>query len=434
MKLPALLTLLTLPLAAQTSPPPAEDLVGALIEQLAAPKVRLRDEAQTALAEMPEAEPALRAAAESHPSEEARMRVRSLLKGFKKRMWELLHESPVQTNPEMMLAQPVRSAGDGRHFLTVSRGRAALWDAETFAEISAAEPPPPVGAPVNVNRFRRLLAMSADGKRIACTDATSQVVITETAGGAVVRAIPAETTQVTVSTLAADGTRTPRTIDRVQMPLAIELTADGGALLVLSHAGVALHLLADGTQRKLPTSEVFPEAAVPVTPRAISISGDGKLAAVGCYFQGKTDQMVMLSLPAMEVTAKIPLPHVPVALTLNGDGSEVLVSLQQGGVIQFPVSSPAARKSMRSTGMVTSLQYAPDGKSAFLAGNKPEAALCQVALNSGEAIWTAPPDKAGCFNVAFVTNDCIATTWNDGSLRVWKKRSAAGLSKPQPAR
>jgi WD40 repeat protein/uncharacterized membrane protein len=85
----ALFALLLLPdqLHAQTGPAPAEK-IPALIEQLGAPKVRLRDEAQEQLLKTPAAIQAIKAASKNHPSEEVRLRAATILNSIAVNRWQ----------------------------------------------------------------------------------------------------------------------------------------------------------------------------------------------------------------------------------------------------------------------------------------------------------------------------------------------------------
>ncbi|WP_075089495.1 hypothetical protein [Verrucomicrobium spinosum] len=132
------------------------DRVPALIEQLAEPKVRLRDEAQQALAQMLEAEPQLRAAMETHPSEEARLRLKRILKGFHDGLWTIeVQQAETHLGPDR---GSLRATSDGAHLANLHPRGIDLVETQDLTTVRT------LGRSTTGTLTLRMLAWSKDGR------------------------------------------------------------------------------------------------------------------------------------------------------------------------------------------------------------------------------------------------------------------------------
>lgn len=382
----------------------------ALIEQLAAPKVRLRDEAQQALAQMLEAEPRLRAAMETHPSEEARLRLKRILKGFHDGLWTIeAQQAEVATGPER---GPMRATADGARLASLHPRGIDLVETEDLTTVRT------LGRSTTGTLTLRMLAWSKDGQRIAFSNQSGAVMVEDETGKRVLT-VPVETRKTTVN---PNGV--PREVTQNAPPVGAEFLPGTQGLLVFSNAGLTVHATGGGASpQKMSVAQIFPEITRNIVAQSMAVSRDGKAVGVAFEVPGPEEDLVaMISLADMKVLWVSRISVTPRWIAVNLDGSEALVAMRERGVVRCAADAPQAVTISRSIDDLTSVAYAPDCKSAFITSARANAPVRQLTLPEGAEIWTAPPAPAGCYHLTLLGLDRFATKTFDNRILIWKKR------------
>lgn len=382
---------------------------GEFINQLAAPKVRLRDEAQKALAAMPEAEPEMRAAMDTHPSEEARLRLKRLVKTFHDGQWKIEWQQDTATGGTERGA--MRATSDGRFLANLHSGGIEMIETQDFHTVRTQ------GRDSKSPLVTRVLAMSGDGRRLAQCNTTASFII-EDDTGARLRALAGDSKTVTNF---VNGAK--KEIIQTVVPVAAEFLPGGERLLVLSNAGLTLHDPASPTPRRASLQNLFPSTTRNLNASALAVSADGKMAGVAVDVGGPDDRlMAMVSLPTMTVAWSCKFSVLARWIAVNHDGSEALIAMRERGVVRCAAGSPLATTVSRSIDDLTSVAYAPDEKSAFITSARANAPIRQLALPGGEEIWTAPPSHTGYHRITVLGPDRFAAKTDDNLIVVWKRR------------
>ncbi|MEZ0275659.1 MAG: hypothetical protein ACAH88_12205 [Roseimicrobium sp.] len=379
-----------------------------LIDQLAAPKVRLRDEAQQTLAQMIDAESIMRAAMESHPSEEARLRLKRILKGFRDGLWTIeCQQAEANGGPER---GSLRALADGTLLANLHSAGIEILNAQDLTPVRT------LGKSTTGILTLRALAWTPDGKRLAFSNQSGAVMIEDDAGKRMLT-LPPEMRQMNPSNPNAK---------QMAPPVAAEFLPGTQSLLVFTNAGLALHEPGPaGVPRRMSVKQIFPEVTRNILAQSMAVSPDGKAAGVAFEVPGPDEDLVaMISLPTMTVMWTSKISVTPRWIAVNQDGSEALVAMRERGVVRCAADAPLATTVSRSIDDLTSVAYAPDFKSAFLTSGRANAPVRQLAVPGGEEIWTAPPAPTGCYHITILGPDRMAVKTFDNRILIWKKRSS----------
>jgi hypothetical protein len=432
-----ILTLLLLTGILHGQTPDSAGLIRGLIDQLAAPKVRLRDEAQAALQRMPEAAAALREAAAGHASPEAQLRAARLLRSLKEGLWAMQLEIPLSKTEEDWIMRKVVVSPDGKWIAAAHRGGVEVWDASSSKHRTR------VGSP-NLNEdgmsgVFRSLAFSPDSRLIASTDHTGQIYIDEVDGKRI-QVLPAATAEVTVrrmvSKLSGDplapavNTIETSEVTRPQEPCGLAFLADGSGLVSFSGAGLTLHHFKGEEPGLMPINEIFPNNDRPIVPRAFSLSADGGTVALGLEVMGSKDRAALIAIPALTKTGEWFLPAIPTSIAVKRGGQELLVGVRDLGVLRCTPGVDEPVPLHRISNWVSGIAYAPDETSFFLSCSNNNHPMRQIALPAGTEIWAAPAAEAGFEDVAFPAADRIIATRHDNHLLLWTRQYAPDISTP----
>src|SRR5687768_1537704 len=169
--------LLVMPSARAQKASLREAEINALIEQLGAPQVRLRDEAEERLKTLPEAFELAKAAAEDSSNVEIRLRARNVTRTLRQNLWQ--QESVAEghrMDPEPH-ARAIVVSPDRKRFFTRGEDHVRAWDAQTvqpgitFGDETGKWRGWQRGGPVFT------LAVSPDSKRVVATDDLGSITI-----------------------------------------------------------------------------------------------------------------------------------------------------------------------------------------------------------------------------------------------------------------
>ena len=369
------------------------------IEQLANPKVRLRDKAQKELLRHPEAEAQMRAALETMQSEEAQVRLKRILKRLHDQRWQMEWQQP---QPRPFLDRGVlRGTPDGAWIAHIYGGGAEVFDARTYTTHRIQGKP-------TTNMVMRVLAFSDDGKYLTFANKAGGV-WEENELGQRLRLLPLE----------------KRGTNEVVVPVAADYIPGTRRLVILSSLGLALHEPGVVLPRRITLKQAFPGITVNIIPAVLAISGDGTTASIGVEIAGQgAEMMATVDLQTMKSKWTSTVGATPRGIALNRDGTEALVALPERGLERCTAKSPEAVSVSRTIGDLTSVAYAPDYQTAFITSSRPNTPIRQLALPSGDELWTSPPMLDGCYNVTVLGKDRIAAKLSDNTIVVWKRRTS----------
>ena len=432
-----LICLLVVSAVAQ-SPEPASpasvDAAGikALISQLADPRVRMRDEAQAALGQLPEAVAALQEAAASHPSLEAQLRATKLLKVLRESIWTLESEALVTNKSDgPTVLRAVVASPDGSHLVGMHRGGAELLKTEGATPVAV------LGSPCRSNTglsgVQRAVAFSRDGRWVASADHTGSVFIDDLEKKRI-HTLPAEVSKrlVRVSTRSATDPSTFTIVER-EVEVGIEawgiyfLPGDKG-LLLYSSAGLRRYVLGGAADPLVSLRALFPKKGSTVSPCCSASSPDGAWLALGGEVSDGTGEVILVQTSDLSVKDRWQLAAIPASLAVPDGAEEILLGLRGVGIHRATRGGGTSQLLHPTNGWITGVKYAPDGRSAFFSSTVKETPLRQIALPSGETIWTAPPAEHGYEDVVMAGPDRLAVSLNNSLIQVWKGRSVAPLS------
>jgi hypothetical protein len=379
-----------------------------LIEQLAAPKVRLRDEAQQVLAQRLDAEPMMRAAMESHPSEEARLRLKRILKGFRDGLWTLeCQQAEANGGPDR---GQMRATGDGSLLANLHSSGIEILNASDLTPVRT------LGKSTTGILTLRALAWAPDGKRLAFSNQSGSVMVEDDAGKRLLT-LPPEMRQMN-----------PNNPNAKQMapPVALEFVPGTQGLLVFTNAGLTLHEPGGGEPKRATVQKLFPEMTRNILAQSMAVSRDGKAVALAFEVPGPEEDLVaMVSLSSMTVSWTSKISVTPRWIAVNHDGSEALVAMRERGVVRCAADAPLAITVSRSIDDLTSVAYAPDERSAFLTSGRANAPVRELSLPGGDEIWTAAAAPTGCFHLTMLGPERIAVKTFDNRILIWRKRQSS---------
>jgi len=371
-----------------------------LIEQLADPKVRLRDEAQKVLAQHPEAVPQMRAALEKTTSEEAQLRLRRILKRLHDSQWQIEWQQP---EPQFFIDRGIlRSTPDGAWLAHMYGKGAEVIDARSYTTNRIQGTP-------TTNIIPRVMAFSNDGKYVTFANKGGGV-WEENERGERQRLLPRES----------------RGNNETVVPVVADYIPGTRRLVILSFLGVSVHEPGvPAVPRRITLKQAFPGITSNIIPSALAISGDGTAAAIGAEIGGPGAEMVaMVDLRTMKSKWTSTVSNTPRCVAVNKDGSEALVAMGERGLEHCTAASSDPKPVSRTIGDLSWVTYAPDYQSAFITSTRGRTPIRQIALPSGDEIWTSPPMLDGCYFVTTLGPDRIAAKLADNTIVVWRRRES----------
>lgn len=394
--------------------------VAALIEQLGAPKVRLRDEAEERLGKMPQALPALKEAAESAASPEARLRAKALLGSIARARWttDATLSGHVTGTNRRLWAMVVDEKG--RKIYTRSQDGVRQWDIATL------KPGFLMGEQLSTGTYwtnecpMTSLTLSPDGNTLISTDNVGNLVIDDTMQGERKRLV--YTTKPTVRTVTADDgtTHTVQTYNTAPLPY-IGITPD--KKLMSSGTDYTVRFWDLSTHEALPGSFTLPHIG-----HAFAFAPDGKHLIISLDKSGEPDFLHVRDLETGGNVCEITVPDRPNTLRLSHDGSRLLASNRNGWAFLWTLKDGVLsdeRVIARTAKASNCAIFSPDGKSVFVASEDPDCCVSEYDPDTGEALWIHPRAGFGVHTIAFLPDGRLAGTCSDMKLRIWSRNPAA---------
>lgn len=373
--------------------------IPALIEQLAAPKVRLRDEAEDRLAKMPAAGEALRKAAAEHPNPEARLRATNALLVLRQATWVL--ESTVPCHPRSSQIPSLVAMRDGSHFFTRGEDDALKWTTATLEMNRVLADP--LGSTGDWKREWPVatLALSKDATRLVTGSDFGSFKIHDAVTGADVltlQSINPENPEITPTCAAA-------------------YSPDGKALATATISNKVF--LWDGTS----TTPNY-ETTIPAASLRLIFSNDSRYLLFGIDFDGEPDLLWIQRTADHEWVQQLKLPNRVQSFDFSPDGTRLVAGLRDGTYYtwRFKEGKLTDEKIIfRTPGISEQAKFSQDGLSIFVCGTHPPEALHQINSETGEILWKAPTIPQGCHDLDLLGPDRIVTSCGDKKIRIWKR-------------
>jgi uncharacterized membrane protein len=397
-----------------------EKEIATLVEQLGAPKVRLRDEAEEKLKTMPQALPALKEAMKSAASPEARIRAEGLLGSIAQMRWglnaTLSGHTTAGANPRLW-AMVVDEKG--QKLYTRSQDGVLQWDLSTL------KPGPLLGEQLATGAFwfndcpLISLTLSPDGSTLISTENGGNLVIDDTTNGERKKQVPTANPTVETATL-DDGTKqTVETYEPVPLPF-VGITPD--KKLLTSGIDSMVKFWDLSTFEALPGSFKLPHIG-----HAFAFKPDGKYLDISLEKTGEPDFIHVRELKTGTNTCEITVPDRPNTLHLSKDGSRLLASNRNGWAYLWSIKDGVLsdeRVFARTAKPSNCAIFSPDEKSVFVASDDPDCCVSEYDLESGEAVWVHPRSGFGVHTIALLPDGRLAGTCSDMKLRIWSKGGA----------
>ncbi len=260
---------------AQETPKATPEEIAALIEQLGAPKVRLRDEAEEKLKAIPEALEAAKSAAKGSPKEEVRLRAQHVLEAINLSRWQMESETLSHEAAPFSQTYGTEVTVDRKRFFTRSHDGIRVWDTETM------KPGILFGEKlVRNNGWMRsgpigTLGISPDGTRIVSTDETGMIVISNVEDGTTIKSWASAPAPAPVTRIVNGVTYTTASSSSGTMIWRAQFMPDGKRVATIDHGGNVCVWNAE-------SGEQLSSAKAPLFARAFAVSPNGKFIAVGC--------------------------------------------------------------------------------------------------------------------------------------------------------
>jgi DNA-binding beta-propeller fold protein YncE len=186
----------------------------------------------------------------------------------------------------------------------------------------------------------------------------------------------------TVSTLdSATGQAVGTPIHVPAEPESIAITPNGRWAVVIGDA--------NGTATVIETATRTPVKTVKfgTSVRTVAISPNGQRAYVALEAE---EEIAAIDPETGEPIGSFPVPGKPLSLAVSPDGRELFVGLVEGGIaVVDTATDEVVGKPIPVGGVVTSVVFAPDGKTAYATGDPiDEVLVIDVAL--GEAVSSVP--------------------------------------------
>ncbi|MCW1921115.1 glutamine amidotransferase [Luteolibacter arcticus] len=394
-----------------------EKEIATLIEQLGAPKVRLRDEAEEKLKRIPQALSALKTASESATSPEARLRAKGLLGVIAQARWiqDATLSGHTTTGSNRQLCAMVVD-GKGGKLYTRSQDFVRQWD------LATQEPKLELGDPLSTgtnwtnNAPMTSLAISPDGKLLASTDNSGGLILNDTASGE--RAGDATTATMVLRTATDAEGNTHEVQTYTATPLVhIAFTPDN--TILTSGLDFSVKLWSYPELKEQPGTFKLPHIG-----HAFAFSPDGKHLVISLDKSGEPDFIHVRNRETGANSCEISVPDRPNTLRLNQHGSLLLASNRNGSASLWSLKDGVLsdeRVIARTAKPSNCAIFSPDEKAVFVASSDPDCCVSEYDLETGEALWIHPRSGFGVHTIAFLPDGRLAGTCSDMKLRIWSR-------------
>ncbi len=382
------------------------------VEQLGADRVRLRDEAEDYLREATDAHDALVALTESSKNEEAVLRAQNILRHLKSHRWQLvgIRRGHTELTEGNILQRGLVAAPNGNRLYSRARDYVREWNAKSY------EPQQTFGGESwnfsqfwMTDGFCRSLAVSPNSRMILTTTEQGEIVIHN--------ANPLKELTRFAPEEAAPFIESGKPFEE-GFVLSAFFMPDHKHVVVGTRLGVQMWNI---EKKKLMWTSEFREPAF-----SIVLSPDRK-RIIACGDPPRSnDPLYVISAANGKTLSEFELSTRLGGLTFDAEGKRLLGFGRDGYSWVFDYSE--------SGGVTNGKSYGPIGKATqgaiwghdqttiLTTGWNPRQAMIEWDLETGEAIWKAPPIEVGLSTVTWIDSDRIAALGASGVLTFWKYR------------
>lgn len=393
--------------AQEATPSPSE--IQALLEQLGAPRVRLRDEAEDKLKSIRSAFEAAKLAMKESPNAEIRLRARNVVQALRQNLWQQESESTGHASQPSTFVRRIAVSPDGKSFFTRGEDHVRVWEAESGL--------PGITFGIPATRWKdwqrggllQTLALSPDGTRLLSTDSLGNLVVNQVSDGKELKrwqnvdpsnpSVPPAEYAVWNAAFFPDGRR-------------IAITDRAGFLRIWNLETGAL--------------ERSESIWRPQIGRALAISPDGNFIACSTDWAWDPDHLCVWDVAQAKWSHRQVTERKTMTLTFSRDGKQLLGASHTGFVHLWPVSPTGALGPARRIGRVGKeawgAAFSTDEKSIFAVTNAGEGQLSQWDVETGEELWRSPQMAVGLVGVSVLGPNRVVTIGLDEKVRIWQRR------------
>ena len=425
------LCIFCVPGMAQETPKATPEEIAALIEQLGAPRVRLRDEAEEKLKAIPEAFLAAKEAAKSAPSKELRLRARNVAQSLRQNLWQ---EEIVTTDGHKpaALLRWIMPSPDRSRFYTRGLDHVRAWDSATM------KPGITFGAPIMnqgdwpTNGPLMSVGVAPDGKRVSSANDTGVVVVHNAEDGAPIITLTPPA-QKRIVNYVINGVTTPREVSTTSVMTAMWSTiffSDNQRLATCDRAGwVRVWDLQTGAILK--QVEGITGAAI----RAMALTPDEKTLAIGIDINGDPDHLWLWNIEREEWVHKETVSDTLYSLRFSHDGKTLLATHRRGPVLTWSVAEDGKLGKVRTVGIIGRTTrcavFSMDDKSIFACGDSTDGQIVQYDTETAEELWRSPHFEKPVEAIAVIGPDRFVTSTDDSAVRLWQRRGSGRMQMPK---
>ena len=423
--LAAALCIFCVPGMAQETPKTTPEEIAALIEQLGAPRVRLRDEAEEKLKAIPEALEAAKSAAKGSLNEELRLRARNVAQALRQNLWQ--EEIVVEGHrlSPTAYARAIAVSPDGTRFYTRGEDHMRAWDAATMKPGITFGPALSMLTDWQRTGPVTTIAISPDGKRVVTTNEMGVMVIHNAEDGAPLATLtnPSESRTVTMTVngvpqqVVTSGSFTTRTF------WGASFFPDGKKIVTCDRGGWVRTW--DSESGELLKSM---QAMLGQVCGAVAVSPDAKFIAAAIDYGGEPDYVWIWSIEREEWVHKETVSTRLNTLRFTRDGKRLLGSHNAGMVLRWDVAETGVLSAAKQIGSIGKRAawavFAPDEKSVFAVGDSQDGQIAQFDVETGEELWRSPRLEKLVESIDFLTPDRFVTVGNDNLVRLWQLRGS----------
>jgi WD40 repeat protein len=395
------------------APPPSTPAlsateINALVDQLGAPRVRLRDEAESKLEAIPEAFEFVKTAAKDSSNTELRLRARNVLQVLRRNLWQ--EENAVTKHSKESYAQKLIASADGQTLYSRGEDAVIAWNPATLESKLSLGPKSTLWRDWQRDGPAGTLALSPDGQRLVCTDAMGTILVYKTADGSELARFtnqdPEDTRFAAINFRAVWGAG---------------FLPDGKLLATVDRVGYLRFW--DSENGKL----ILSATSLPGNVcRAMAVSPDGKLIAVSTDLGGQPDRLWIYDVEHQKWTHMEETLHRSFSLQFSHDGRLLLAGNHGGLAILYKVSPEGVLSDERRIGPVGNgvwcSAFSSDEKSIFSATEDTEGQLSEWGIDSNEELWRSPVLEKALTSVVVLGPDRVATIGRDQAVRIWQRR------------
>ena len=388
--------------------------IPALIHQLGADRVRLRDEAEAKLIELPESYEALEKTRDETKNEEQRLRAINVIKTLKQMKWLLVARIP-GANASPSGVHGLAVSPDKKRAYTRCKLDIVVWDLKNQEKIGSISKPTGMWGGWRDNGPAFFLALSPDGETLIATDSMGSIFQYQVGDASNLEKKLSRPNVIDEAT----GLSGTGKISSQSVLWSGEFFAAGKKIVTGNGGGdIEIWDFEKGSLEK-----VIPRVAAR-TAFSIAISPDEKYMVASFDEGSALDHVWLWSFEEDRWVSKLRAPRIS-GFVFNKKGDQILAAGRGGGLHRFSISDGLLTAGDVVFGLgnnANAVVLSHDEKSAFVGLNDGKGELVEVELETGEILWRSSPMNSTVHEVVMLSETRILALHTSGDLTIWEKR------------